>query len=179
MACWLSNAPPAAASHGTVAVAAPTRVLLWDEAGVVGRGRRRLTALGIVLGLMLGAACNQAPTTPSNAAPFSQTDLVVGTGTSAASGMSLTVDYTGWLYDASKTDHKGAVFSSTLGATPLTFTLGVGQVIPGWDQGLAGLEVGGTRRLVIPPNLAYGGTRITSIPPYATLVYEVTLLNAQ
>ncbi len=146
---------------------------------MVGRGRRRLTALGIVLGLTLGAACNQAPTTPSNAAPFSQTDLVVGSGTAAASGMSLTVDYTGWLYDASKTNGKGAVFNTTLGGTPLTFTLGAGQVIPGWDQGLVGMQVGGTRRLVIPPNLAYAGTRVASIPPYATLVFEITLLSAQ
>jgi len=128
---------------------------------------------------MLGAACNEAPTTPSNAAPFSQTDLVVGTGTAAAAGMSLTVDYTGWLYDASKPGGKGAAFSTTLGGTPLTFTLGSGQVIPGWDQGLLGMQVGGTRRLVIPPNLAYGGTRRSSIPPYATLVFEVTLLSAQ
>lgn len=143
------------------------------------RGRRRLIALGIVLGLTLGAACNQAPTTPSNAAPFSQTDLVVGTGTAAASGMSLTVDYTGWLYDASKPNGKGAVFNTTLGGTPLTFTLGSGQVIPGWDQGLVGMQVGGTRRLVVPPNLAYDGTRVASIPPYATLVFEITLLAAQ
>jgi hypothetical protein len=179
MACWPWNVPRAAGKDSTVAGAEATSILLWDEAGVVVRGRRRLTALGIVLGLTLGAACNQAPTTPSNTAPFSQTDLVVGTGTPATSGMSLTVDYTGWLYDGSKADHKGAVFSSTLGGTPLTFTLGAGQVIPGWDQGLVGMQVGGTRRLVIPPNLAYDGTRITSIPPYATLIYEVTLDSAQ
>src|SRR5215472_13650871 len=129
MACSPWNAPRAAGNDSTVAGVEATSILLWDEAGVVGRERRKLTALGIVLGLTLGAACNQAPTTPSNAAPFSQTDLVVGTGTSAAPGLILTVDYTGWLYDASKTSGKGAVFNTSLGATPLVFTLGSGQVI--------------------------------------------------
>lgn len=133
----------------------------------------------VALGLAVGVACNQAPTTPSNAAPFSKTDLVVGSGTAAAAGMSVTVNYTGWLYDASKPNGKGAVFDTTLGGTPFTFTLGTTSVIAGFDQGLVGMQVGGTRRLIIPPDLAYGGNRQTSIPPYATLVFEVALLDAQ
>ncbi|HKW01902.1 MAG TPA: FKBP-type peptidyl-prolyl cis-trans isomerase [Vicinamibacterales bacterium] len=147
--------------------------------GAVGRGRRSLIVLGVALGLAAGAACHQSPPGPSNAAPFSAADLVVGDGTAAATGMSLTTDYTGWLYDASKADGKGAVFATSLGSTPITFTLGSSQVIAGWDQGLVGMRVGGTRRLVIPPDLAYGGTRRSSIPPYATLVFEVTLRAAQ
>ena len=129
--------------------------------------------------MLIMTACTDTPTSPTTSGAFRQTDIVLGTGVTANSGNSVTVDYTGWLYDGSKADHKGAVFSSTLGGTPLTFTLGAGQVIPGWDQGLVGMQVGGTRRLVIPPNLAYDGTRITSIPPYATLIYEVTLDSAQ
>ena len=122
-------------------------------------------------------ACGGSPTTPS--APFSQSDIRVGTGATAASGNTLSVNYTGWLYDASKPEQKGAKFESSIGGTPLSFTLGSGQVIPGWDQGIPGMRVGGLRRLVIPPSLAYGGNRNGPIPPNATLVFEVELLSVQ
>src|SRR5262249_7155325 len=108
-------------------------------------------------------------------AAFSQTDLVVGTGTAATTGSSMTVDYTGWLYDTSKPDNKGLQFDTTVGKTPFVFTLGAGQVIKGWDQGLMGMMVGGQRRLVIPPSLAYGNTRSGLIPPNATLIFDITL----
>lgn len=121
------------------------------------------------------AGCVKDTTGPSSTQPFSVVDLTPGTGTAAASGLNLTVDYTGWLYDPTKTDNKGLVFDSTVGKTPFTFTLGIGQVIPGWDRGLVGMKVGGIRRLVIPPSLGYGSARQNSIPPYATLLFEITL----
>ena len=117
------------------------------------------------------AACGDSPTTPAPA--FTQTDLRVGTGTAAAAGNTLTVQYTGWLYDGSKTDQKGLQFDSNVGGTPFQFTLGAGDVIVGWDQGLVGIQPGGIRRLVIPPELAYGTARHGPIPPHSTLVFEV------
>ena len=114
-------------------------------------------------------------TGPSSTAPFSSVDLTPGTGDAAKNNLNLTVDYTGWLYDPSKADNKGLVFDTTSGKQPFTFTLGTGQVIKGWDQGLVGMRVGGIRRLVIPPSLGYGGSRNNEIPPYATLLFEITL----
>lgn len=125
------------------------------------------------------AACSSTPTAPSSSAPFSSVDLIVGSGAAAATGTTLTVNYTGWLYDASKPDKKGIQFDTSVGNTPFSFPLGQGQVIKGWDQGLVGMKVGGARRLVIPPSLGYGAARHHSIPPYATLVFDVELLDVQ
>lgn len=123
--------------------------------------------------------CDDAPTAPSKAIPFSQTDLVVGAGAEAAAGSVLRVNYDGWLYDESKTEQKGLLFDSSAGTSSFSFTLGGGQVIKGWDQGIPGMKVGGVRRLVIPPSLAYGSTRNGPIPPNATLVFEVQLLGVE
>ena len=131
----------------------------------------------VLIALFVG--CSSSPSTPSNDPPFSQTDLRVGTGAVAAAGQTLTVNYTGWFYDASKPDQKGVSFDSTVGKAPFTFTLGAEQVIKGWDQGLPGMKVGGLRRLVIPPSLAYGSTRSGSIPANTTLLFEIELLDAQ
>ena len=139
----------------------------------------RVRGLCIVFaGIVLAAAagCGSSPTSPSSA-PFSKTDLRVGTGTDAAAGGAITVNYTGWLYDPSKTDGKGPQFDTSVGGTPFSFTLGFGQVITGWDQGLPGMKVGGLRRLVIPPSLAYGAVRNGPIPPNATLVFDVELVS--
>ena len=119
--------------------------------------------------------CSHDMTGPSSSQPFSSVDLTPGTGTAAANGLNLTVDYTGWLFDPSKADNKGLVFDTSIGKTPLTFTLGSGQVIKGWDQGLVGMKVGGVRRLVVPPSLGYGQARYNTIPPYATLLFDITL----
>lgn len=128
--------------------------------------------------LVVGAACGGgSPTSPSGT--LQQTDLRLGTGTAAASGKALTVHYTGWLYDPAKPDFKGLVFDTSRGGDPFTFTLGAGQVIKGWDDGLAGMQVGGLRRLVIPPSLAYGSVRYASIPPYSQLIFEIELLDVQ
>lgn len=117
------------------------------------------------------SACDGSPTEP--APSFAQTDLRVGTGDAAESGDTLTVHYTGWLYDGTKTDQKGLQFETNVGGTPFPFILGTGGVIAGWDQGLLGIQVGGIRRLVIPPELAYGDVRRGPIPPNSTLIFEV------
>jgi len=132
----------------------------------------------IALAALCAGACTDAPTTPSPNVPYSQTDVVVGTGADAISGASITVNYTGWLYDASKSDHKGLQFDTSIGKTTFSFVLGTGQVIKGWDQGLVGMKVGGTRELVIPPSLGYGNTRSGAIPPNSTLLFDITLVSS-
>lgn len=123
------------------------------------------------------AACAETPSGPSTGAPYSQVDLRLGTGADAVTGKSVVVNYTGWLYDPSKTDGKGLQFDSSVGLTPLTFTVGSGQVIQGFDRGVTGMKAGGARRVVIPPSLGYGASRNSSIPPYATLVFEIELVE--
>ena len=141
---------------------------------------RSSAAWSIVIGLGLFASgCGSSPTAPSNNAPFSQTDLQTGTGATAANGNVLTVHYTGWFYSTSGTDHKGPQFETSRSGTAFSFTLGIGQVIPGWDRGVLGMRVGGLRRLVIPPSLAYGVSRNGIIPPNATLLFEIELLDVQ
>ena len=122
-----------------------------------------------------------SPTSPTILpfAEFSQTDLRVGDGADATVGKLLTVDYTGWIYDPTRPEQKGRQFDTSAGRGPFEFILGVGQVIPGWDLGAAGMKVGGQRRLVIPPALAYGSTGAGDIPPNATLVFDIELLEVQ
>jgi len=99
-------------------------------------------------------------------------DLVVGTGDTAETGQDVVVHYVGRLADGTQFD------SSRSRRDPLDFHLGAGDVIKGWDQGLPGMKVGGKRRLNIPPELAYGDKGLAGvIPPKATLVFEVELLN--
>jgi len=99
-------------------------------------------------------------------------DLVVGSGKEARPGCSLRVHYTGWLSDGTKFD------SSVTRKSPFTFKLGAGRVIKGWDEGLVGMKEGGRRRLTIPPHLGYGETGAGGdIPPNATLVFEIELLQ--
>ena len=127
---------------------------------------------------MLGAAaCADGPTSPSISAPFSQLDIRLGTGAEATAGKTISLNYTGWLYDGSKTDLKGLQFDSSVGFQPLVFALGTGSVIEGFDRGATGMKVGGIRRIVIPPSLGYGSARNNSIPASATLVFEVELLE--
>jgi FKBP-type peptidyl-prolyl cis-trans isomerase FkpA len=127
---------------------------------------------------LVAVGCTDNPTSPTVSAPYSQTDLRAGTGTEASAGGLLTVNYTGWLFDLTKTDQKGLVFDTSLGKTPFSFTLGAGQVIRGWEVGVNGMRVGGIRRLVIPPSMAYGDQRAGPIPPNTTLVFEIELLSA-
>ena len=141
--------------------------------------RSILSVVSIALMCAGTAACGTNATNPSDFAPFSQSDLRAGAGAAATIGLNLTVQYTGWIYDGAQTDQKGPQFETSRGREPFVFTLGANQVIRGWDQGLIGLRVGGLRRLVIPPSLAYGGVRNGPIPPNATLVFEVELLDVQ
>jgi FKBP-type peptidyl-prolyl cis-trans isomerase FkpA len=108
-------------------------------------------------------------------------DVKVGTGAEAVAGKQVSVNYTGWLYDPSAPDRHGAKFDSSIGRGPFTFPLGEGLVIKGWDQGVAGMRVGGKRTLVIPSNLAYGkrGAGGGLIPPDATLIFDVELLGVK
>ena len=132
-----------------------------------------------VSALVLSGGCGSTITAPSSA-PYSQTELHIGSGTEATVGSVVTVNYTGWLYDRSKTDGKGIQFDSSANtSTPFAFNLGLGQVIAGWDQGVPGMKVGGIRRLVIPPSLAYGSARYGPIPPDATLVFDIELVDVQ
>ena len=141
--------------------------------------RIRSAVIVLVAAALAASGCKKAPTAPSQDTTILETDLVVGTGSAASLGRILTVDYTGWLYDATKPDNKGTQFDTSIGRSPISFTLGAGQVILGWDQGLGGMKVGGIRRLTIPAALAYGSTGQGVIPGNATLVFEVTLLNVQ
>ena len=106
------------------------------------------------------------------------TDVVEGSGALATAGQRVTVHYTGWLHDESKPDGRGRKFDSSKDrGDPFKFHLGAGQVIEGWDEGVQGMKVGGTRVLLVPPDLGYGSRGAGGvIPPNATLVFEVELL---
>jgi FKBP-type peptidyl-prolyl cis-trans isomerase FkpA len=120
------------------------------------------------------------PATGTEAMPLTKTDLTPGTGAEIKSGQNALVHYTGWLYDAAAPENKGKQFDSSVGGEPFDFPLGGGRVIPGWDQGVVGMKVGGKRRLVIPPELAYGNAGAGGvIPPGATLVFDVELVEIQ
>ena len=110
------------------------------------------------------------------------TDLVKGVGDEALPGMIVIVHYTGWLYDPGAKDFRGKQFdSSRERGQPFSFPLGAGRVIRGWEQGIPGMKIGGTRRLVIPPELAYGSRNVGNgvIPPNSTLLFEVELLAVE
>jgi FKBP-type peptidyl-prolyl cis-trans isomerase FkpA len=136
-----------------------------------------LAVLILIGGCGSGTSTPTTPTGPDQSnVPYSQTDLQVGTGAQAAAGKTVVVAYIGWLYSESGQDHKGSQFTSDPGGT---FRIGVGDVIKGWDQGIPGMKIGGVRRLVIPPGLAYGSAGRGPIPPNAALVFVVQLLAVQ
>jgi peptidylprolyl isomerase len=141
--------------------------------------------IGVLLALLalavVGLACSQAPpgsggeaqeqSTPSG---LKYTDLVVGSGAQPRAGQTAVVHYTGWLLDGTKFD------SSKDRGQPFSFPLGRGQVIKGWDEGVASMKVGGKRVLIIPPDLGYGARGAGGvIPPNATLKFEVELLEVR
>ena len=111
---------------------------------------------------------------PTTASGLTYQYLAVGEGEEAVKGMQVTVHYTGWLTDGTKFD------SSKDRDEPFDFPLGAGHVIKGWDEGVAGMKVGGTRKLTIPPSLGYGSRGAGGvIPPNATLVFDVELLGVE
>lgn len=139
--------------------------------------------LACVLALV-AVGCNSDdgnPTDPSQVnIEFTTTDLVVGTGAEAGVGNRATLNFELWLYNQAGPESKGTRVqgSTDAGVGPITFTIGTGQLIPGFDQGVRGMRVGGKRRMYIPPNLAYGAQGSgQSIPPNASIVFEVELLT--
>ena len=159
-------------------------------------------SLGITLSAVLLVACSSreppeqpaastAPSTQAEAAALPAattgtenmalkiTDLNPGTGAAIQAGQTALVHYTGWLFDAGAPENKGAKFDSSVDRNePFEFPVGAGMVIKGWDQGVAGMQVGGKRRLVIPPEMGYGARGAGGvIPPNATLVFDVELVE--
>jgi FKBP-type peptidyl-prolyl cis-trans isomerase len=145
------------------------------------RRRSALAAFAVGGALIFASSCSNSATSPDDPLIVDATDLVVGTGVEAVAGYTVTVEYTGWLYDENAPDHKGTQFgSSDTDGQPLIFPLGYGYVIQGMDIGIVGMRVGGSRRLEIPPELGYGSQgNGGAIPPNARLVFDVTLDNVQ
>lgn len=145
--------------------------------------RFRLPFIAVACAAALGlAACGGGggndgapPIAVASPAALTTADTVAGTGAAATNGRKLTVNYTGWLYSASAADHKGTQFESG----SVSFVLGQGAVIPGWDQGLLGMKVGGKRTLSIPANLAYGSSGRGPIPGNSGLVFDVELTKVE
>ena len=112
---------------------------------------------------------------------FTIIDNQLGEGREAEKGLTITVHYSGWIYDENEDDKKGNKFDSSKDRNePFTFVLGVGQVIKGWDDGFAGMKIGGTRTIIIPSEMGYGSRGAGSvIPPNADLIFDVELLGIQ
>jgi FKBP-type peptidyl-prolyl cis-trans isomerase FkpA len=119
----------------------------------------------------------QPSATGNETMPLQKTDLAPGTGAELKTGQEVLVHYTGWLYNAAAPENKGRQFDSSVGGEPFEFRVGDGDVIRGWDEGVVGMKVGGKRRLVIPPEFGYGATGAGPIPPGATLVFDVELVE--
>jgi FKBP-type peptidyl-prolyl cis-trans isomerase FkpA len=139
---------------------------------------------GVLAAMLIAVACGGGHEddglSKTTLTKLEATDLKVGAGAEARQGRRVAVHYTGWLYHPTKPDHKGRKFDSSRDRNqPFDLTLGAGEVIPGWDQGLLGMKAGGERRLVIPPGLAYGSSGHGDIPPDATLVFDVELMGVQ
>ena len=144
------------------------------------------SALIIAMLTMTGCKADSKTSTKETAMTQNVTELVkkdtvMGEGREAEAGFNVTVNYTGWLYDPSKPDGKGIKFDSSLDRRePFVFFLGGGQVIQGWDEGFAGMKIGGKRTLIIPSEMGYGARGAGGvIPPNATLVFDVELLDVK
>ncbi len=143
--------------------------------------RLLLPCLALLCSLVLAACSEPGPPPGGSVAALERIDEVVGEGAVAAPGRKVTVHYTGWLYDERVPERRSRKFDSSLDrGQPFSFRLGAGQVIRGWDEGVAGMRVGGKRTLVIPSDLGYGRRGAgRAIPPHASLVFEVELLDVE
>ncbi len=142
--------------------------------------QRPLLTFGVVVLAALIAACGSKPVvapTPG-VSSMQSVELKAGTGPEIAAGKIAVVHYTGWLYEASAPDSKGKQFDSSRSTgQPFRFPVGRGQVIKGWDQGVLGMKIGESRRLIIPADMAYGDSGAGGvIPPGATLVFDIELV---
>ena len=151
--------------------------------------RLSIPIIGLLL-VSLAACRNSSPSDDNDPGPpmadtgiteLQKVDTKVGTGAESRAGRVVSVHYTGWLYDPSKPDKRGKKFDSSKDRNePFDFSLGAGEVIPGWDQGFQGMKEGGVRVLTIPPAMAYGARGAGGvIPPNATLVFEVELVKVK
>ena len=145
---------------------------------------KALFFIPVLMTMLIIAGCSgpsEPPRTSGGVTELELIDVLVGSGAEARSGQSVTVHYTGWLYDETAADKKGSKFDSSLDrGKPFEFALGAGRVIKGWDQGFAGMKVGGKRTLIIPPSFGYGKRGAgSSIPGGASLVFEVELLGVE
>jgi peptidylprolyl isomerase len=135
-----------------------------------------LAALAVLVALAAAAVTAQAQPVTTTSSGLGIIDTKVGTGPSPKPGQTVVVHYTGWLYENGK---KGKKFDSSLDrGQPFEFAVGKGQVIPGWDEGVATMKVGGKRTLIVPASLGYGESGAGGvIPPNATLIFDVELLR--
>jgi FKBP-type peptidyl-prolyl cis-trans isomerase FkpA len=143
----------------------------------------RLLGATLSAGALFALAAQPVAAADTAASPPKELKVIdhkIGDGEPAVAGHTVSVHYTGWLFDANAADQKGSKFDSSRDrGEPFKFSLGAGQVIKGWDQGVAGMKVGGKRTLVIPPELGYGARGAGGvIPPNATLIFDVELLAA-
>jgi FKBP-type peptidyl-prolyl cis-trans isomerase FkpA len=137
---------------------------------------RLFPLLAVALWIGVSACGSSSPTAPDQSSiAYSQIDLTVGTGTEATTGTTASVNYGGWLYSDTAADHKGQQFD----ANSFAFVVGAGTIIKGFDTGVTGMKVGGIRRVILPPSLAYGATGNGPIPPNAALVFDIQLVNVQ
>jgi FKBP-type peptidyl-prolyl cis-trans isomerase FkpA len=140
--------------------------------------------LGLAAALPVSLVHAEDPPVDATPAPavaqVKKTDVKLGNGIEAVAGNIVVVHYSGWLFDAKDKKQHGKAFDSSVGRSPFSFPLGTGRVIKGWDQGVAGMKVGGKRTLIIPPELGYGERGAGAvIPPNATLIFDVELLEVK
>jgi FKBP-type peptidyl-prolyl cis-trans isomerase FkpA len=128
--------------------------------------------------VLVHAAAKAVPK-PATGKSVKVIDTVVGKGKPATSGATVTVHYSGWLYSPKAPKQHGQEFDSSVGGEPFTFRLGTGMVIRGWDEGVAGMKVGGKRTLIIPAELGYGARGAGPIPPNANLIFDIELLDVK
>ena len=148
-----------------------------------------ILGLGLSLALVSGAAlaAKSAPAAPAAAATtlpasvqtLQKIDTVVGKGKEAVAGKTVTVHYSGYLYAPKSPKGHGPQFDTSVGNAPFTFPLGMGAVIKGWDDGVAGMKVGGKRTLIIPAELGYGARGAGPIPPNSNLIFDVQLIDVK